>query len=122
MHLLLSLLVKHLDHKNVVQQPEILLDIVTVTTSLAEHAKVEPSVALLGAVGDIMKHWRKTIPCSLDDSKLGASVVKNNNNFHELIDKCLVQLANKVLNYCPSSKIILIIFIYSFGGDSFLWL
>ena len=108
---------KHLDHKNVVQQPEILLEILKVTTSLAEHAKVEPSVALLGAVGDVMKHLRKSMQFSLDDSKLGASVVKNNNGFHELIDECLVQLANKVLNCCPSSKIILVIFVLLLGNS-----
>ncbi|KAK9682989.1 hypothetical protein RND81_10G111100 [Saponaria officinalis] len=95
-HFLLSILVKHLDHKNVLKQPEMQLDIVEVTTSLAEQAEVEPSVSLIGAVSDIMRHLRKCIHCSIDDSNLGADIIKFNRRFQELVDECLVQLAKKV--------------------------
>lgn len=87
---------KHLDHKNVLKRPEMQLDIFEVTTSLAEQAAVEPSVSLLGAVSDVMRHLRKSIHSSLDDSKLGAEVIKYNRRFRELVDECLVQLAQKV--------------------------
>ncbi|KAH9678994.1 hypothetical protein KPL71_025927 [Citrus sinensis] len=50
------------------------LEIVDVTTSLIEHTKVEPSVAIIGAVTDVMRHLRKSIHCSLDDANLGADV------------------------------------------------
>ncbi|KAL9232569.1 hypothetical protein vseg_007668 [Gypsophila vaccaria] len=95
-HFLLSILVKHLDHKNVLKQPEMQLDIVEVTTSLAEQAEVEPSVSILGAVSDIMRHLRKSIHCSIDDSNLGADIIKFNRRFQELVDDCLVQLTRKV--------------------------
>lgn len=95
-HYLLTLLVKHLDHKNVLKRPDMQLDIVEVTTSLARHVKVEPSVALLGAVSDVMRHWRRSIHGSLDDANLGADTIKYNRRFQELVDECLVQLANKV--------------------------
>ena len=48
------LLVKHLDLKNVLKKPNMQLDIVKVTTSLARHAKVESSVARIGAVSDVI--------------------------------------------------------------------
>ncbi|EXB52895.1 hypothetical protein L484_004959 [Morus notabilis] len=94
-HVLLSILVKHLDHKNVLKQPNMQLDIVQVTTFLAQQAKVEPSVAIIGAVSDIMRHLRKSIHCSLDDENLGEDVIKWNKSFGEVVDKCLVQLSYK---------------------------
>lgn len=73
------------------------IDIVEVTTFLAQHAKVEPSVAIIGAVSDVMRHLRKSIHCSLDDANLGADVIKWNRKFQEVVDECLVQLSLKVL-------------------------
>lgn len=95
-HCLLAILIKHLDHKNVLKQPNMQLDIVNVTTSLAEHTTDKPSVAMIGAVSDIMRHFRKSIHCSLDDADLGADIIKWNRDFREAVDKCLVQLASKV--------------------------
>ncbi|GAB4851611.1 hypothetical protein Ancab_031013 [Ancistrocladus abbreviatus] len=105
-HFLLSALVKHLDHKNVLKKPDMQFDILEVTTSLAKLAKVEPSVALLGAVGDVMRHLRKSIHLTLDDAELGADVVKWNKRFREVVDECLLQLANKVGNGGPILDII----------------
>ncbi|KAH9648245.1 hypothetical protein KPL70_025516 [Citrus sinensis] len=87
---------QHLDHKNVLKKPNMQLEIVDVTTSLIEHTKVEPSVAIIGAVTDVMRHLRKSIHCSLDDANLGSDVIKFNRNFRESVDKCLVQLSYKV--------------------------
>ncbi|XVF07235.1 hypothetical protein REPUB_Repub06bG0121300 [Reevesia pubescens] len=95
-HFLLSVLVKHLDHKNVLKQPDMQLQIVEVTTSLAQQSKVEPSLAILGAVSDVMRHLRKSIHCSLDDATMEAEIINWNTNFKEAVDNCLVQLSQKV--------------------------
>ncbi|OVA19391.1 hypothetical protein BVC80_9055g12 [Macleaya cordata] len=95
-HLLLSILIKHLDHKNVIKQPDMQLDIVEVTTSLAQYSKVQASIAIIGTVSDLMRHLRKSMYCSLDDSNLGADIIKWNRKFQEAVDKCLVQIVNKV--------------------------
>ncbi|KAI9162132.1 hypothetical protein LWI28_024165 [Acer negundo] len=95
-HSLLSILIKHLDHKNVLKQPNMQLDIMEVTTSLAQQAKVEPSVAIIGAVSAVMRHLRKSIHCSIDDENLGVDVIKWNRSFREAVDKCLVELCSKV--------------------------
>jgi hypothetical protein len=87
------------------------LDIVEVTTALAEHAKVDPSLAIIGAVSDVMRHLRKSIHCSLDDANLGAEIKNWNKNFREVVDKCLTELAYKVtlisisfyLTWCDAS-------------------
>ncbi|KAJ6316656.1 hypothetical protein OIU78_019857 [Salix suchowensis] len=95
-HVLLSILIKHLDHKNVLKEPSMQLDIVKVTTALAQHAKVNPSVAIIGAVSDAMRHLRKSIHCSLDDANLGAEIKNWNKNLREVVDKCLTELVYKV--------------------------
>ncbi|KAM3280808.1 protein SEMI-ROLLED LEAF 2 isoform X1 [Capsicum chacoense] len=95
-HLLLSILVKHLDHKNVLKQPEMQLDIVQVVTSLAQTTKIHHSMALVIAITDIMRHLRKSIHHTLDDAKMGAELIKWNRLFQESVDECLVELSNKV--------------------------
>ena len=100
---MLSILVKHLDHKNVLKQPKIQLDIVQVTSSLAQDAKVNPSVAMIGALSDVMRHMRKSIHCSLDDVNLGADIINWNRSFREVVDDCLVQLSHKVVIIFQSS-------------------
>ncbi|KAM2497717.1 hypothetical protein PS1_040061 [Malus domestica] len=95
-HFMLSILIKHLDHKNVLKNPNMQLDIVDVATSLAREAKVQSSVAIIGALSDMMRHLRKSIHCSLDDSNLGAEVIEWNRKFRAAVDECLVQLTHKV--------------------------
>lgn len=96
-HFILSILIKHLDHKNVLKNPNMQLDIVDVATSLTREAKVQSSVAIIGALSDMMRHLRKSIHCSLDDSNLGAEIIEWNRNFRAAVDECLVQLTHKVI-------------------------
>ncbi|KAG8371940.1 hypothetical protein BUALT_Bualt12G0015000 [Buddleja alternifolia] len=95
-HFLLSILVKHLDHKNVLKQPDMQLDIVQVVTALARLTKSQSSVAIVSAVSDVMRHLRKSIHCSLDDANLGEKLINWNKQFREAVDECLVELSQKV--------------------------
>ncbi|XP_047338812.1 protein SEMI-ROLLED LEAF 2-like isoform X2 [Impatiens glandulifera] len=95
-HFLLSTLIKHLDHKNVLKNQEMQLHIVDVATSLARETKVQASVTILGACSDVMRHLRKSIHCSLDDSDLGSEVIQWNSRYKSAVDDCLVNLLNKV--------------------------
>ncbi|KAL9280173.1 unnamed protein product [Arabidopsis thaliana] len=95
-HFLLSILIKHLDHKNVLKKPRMQLDIVYVATALAQQTKVLPSVAIIGALSDMIRHLRKSIHCSLDDSNLGNEMIQYNLKFEAAVEQCLVQLSQKV--------------------------
>ncbi|KAK4432124.1 protein SEMI-ROLLED LEAF 2 [Sesamum alatum] len=95
-HFLLSILIKHLDHKNVLKQPDMQLDIVEVVTALVRLTKVQSSVAIVSAVSDIMRHLRKSIHYTLDDANLGSEVIKWNRKFHQVVDECLTELSSKV--------------------------
>ncbi|KAI9116280.1 hypothetical protein K1719_012447 [Acacia pycnantha] len=95
-HFLLSILVKHLDHKNVLKDPNMQLDIVDVITRLAKQTKVQQSIAIIGALSDMMRHLRKSIHCSVDDSNLGAEVIRWNQKYRQEVDECLAQLSLKI--------------------------
>ncbi|XP_073067121.1 protein SEMI-ROLLED LEAF 2-like isoform X2 [Primulina eburnea] len=90
-HLLLSLLVKHLDHKSVLKQPGMQLDIVEVVIALTRLTKIQSSIAIVSAVSDVMRHLRKSIHYSLEDDS-----IKWNRKFHEAVDECLSELSSKV--------------------------
>ncbi|KAL7120524.1 hypothetical protein ACP275_02G128100 [Erythranthe tilingii] len=72
------------------------IDIVQVAISLAQVTKAQTSVKIVGAFSDMMRHLRKSIHCSLDDSVLGDEIIQWNRKFHAVIDECLVQLSHKV--------------------------
>ncbi|XP_058225278.1 protein SEMI-ROLLED LEAF 2-like isoform X1 [Rhododendron vialii] len=95
-HFLLSTLIKHLDHKNVLRDPNMQVHIIDIATCLAQETRVQPSVTILGAYSDMMRHLRKSIHCSLDDSNLGTEIIQWNRKFGEAVDQCLIQLSRKV--------------------------
>uniref|UniRef100_M4CKB8 Uncharacterized protein n=1 Tax=Brassica campestris TaxID=3711 RepID=M4CKB8_BRACM len=95
-HFILSMLIKHLDHKSVLKQPSMQLNILEVTSSLAENAKVEHSAAIVSAISDITRHLRKCMHSSLHEANLGTEVANCNRMVSVAIDKCLIQLTKKV--------------------------
>ncbi|KAK9138820.1 hypothetical protein Sjap_009414 [Stephania japonica] len=95
-HLLLSILVKHLDHKNVAKRPNVQVDIVDVATELAKRANLHASVACTGSIIDLMKHLRKCMQCSAEASSNDVSTITQNASLHSSLEKCLLQLSSKV--------------------------
>lgn len=93
------MLIKHLDHKSVLKQPSMQVNILEVTTSLAENAKSEHSAAIVSAISDIMRHLRKCMHSSLDEANLGPEAANDNRMVSVALDKCLVQLTKKVYYY-----------------------
>jgi len=77
------------------------LDIVGVITHLAKETRVQQSVAIIGALSDMMRHLRKSIHCSLDDSNLGSEIIQWNQKYRTEVDECLVQLTIKVKTNSP---------------------
>ncbi|XP_017975182.1 PREDICTED: protein EFR3 homolog B isoform X3 [Theobroma cacao] len=100
-HLLLAILVKHMEHKNVAKQPDIQVNIVNVITQLAQNAKPQPSVAIIGAITDLMKHLRKCLQNSSELSSSGDDIDKCNTDLQLGLEKCISQLSNKVGDVGP---------------------
>ncbi|WJX69686.1 hypothetical protein P8452_53895 [Trifolium repens] len=95
-HLLLSILVKHLDHKNVTKKPILQIDIINITTQVAHNVKQQASVALIGAISDLIKHLRKCLQNSAEASDIGNDAYKFNTKLQSAIEMCILQLSNKV--------------------------
>lgn len=90
------MLIKHLDHKSVLKHPSMQLNILEVTSSLSENAKVEHSAAIVSAISDLMRHLRKCMHSSLDEANIGTDAANCIRMVSVAVDKCLVQLTKKV--------------------------
>ncbi|KAJ1424451.1 Armadillo-type fold [Sesbania bispinosa] len=100
-HLLLSILVKHLDHKNVAKKPNLQIDIINTTTQLAQNVKQQASVAITGAISDLIKHLRKCLQNSAEASSIGNDAYKFNAELQSALEMCILQLSNKVGDVGP---------------------
>ena len=85
------MLVKHLEHKNVSNQPDMILDIIEVTAHLAENSKAQSSTAIMAAISDMVKHLGK----SMQDGSLGGEN-KWNDSYQKGVDECIIQMSRKV--------------------------
>lgn len=100
-HLLLSLIVKHLDHKNVAKQPDMQIDILHIASRLARDVKLQASLAIVTAISDLMRHLRKCLQCSVETSSQGNDTNKWNSALHSALEECLLELTNKVGDVGP---------------------
>lgn len=82
------------------------IEIVEVASSLSKATKAQPSLTIVGAFSDMMRHLRKSILCSVDDSELGEEVIQWNRKFYTAVDECLVQMSQKVKFMLLSSKVL----------------
>ncbi|KAI3932854.1 hypothetical protein MKX01_031836 [Papaver californicum] len=100
-NLLVSILVKHLDHKNVTKKPRMQVNIVNVTTQLAQNAKLRPSIATVGAISDLVKHLRKCMQCSAEAAIQGDNTDRSNISLQSALEECLTVFTNKVGDVGP---------------------
>ncbi|MED6160367.1 hypothetical protein PIB30_050822 [Stylosanthes scabra] len=100
-HLLLPILVKHLDHKNVAKQPILKTNIVNTITQLAQNLKQQASVATIGAISDLVKHLRRCLHNSAEASCIGNDGYKLNAELQSALEKCILQLSKKVGDVGP---------------------
>ncbi|KAF1886804.1 hypothetical protein Lal_00046041 [Lupinus albus] len=100
-HILLSILVKHLDNKNITKQPVLQIHIINTVTQLAQNVKQQASVAIIGAISDLIKHLRKCLQNSAEASSVGNNVYKINTELQSALEMCILQLSNKVGDVGP---------------------
>lgn len=91
----LSILVKHLEHKNVGKQHSMQIDIVNVATQIAENVKPQYSVAIIGALADLMKHLRKCIQHSVEASN-PEDGLNISSDLQFALENCISKLSHKV--------------------------
>ncbi|KAJ3708184.1 hypothetical protein LUZ61_011889 [Rhynchospora tenuis] len=93
-HLLLSITVKHLDHKSVAKRPLLQVNILKVANKLAQQVKLLASVHIISAIGDLVRHMRKCMLCAIEASEDDDSMP--NSDLHSALEACLLRLTKKV--------------------------
>ncbi|KAL8263632.1 hypothetical protein R6Q59_021762 [Mikania micrantha] len=100
-HLLLSVLVKHLDHKDVTKQPVMQMHIANVATQLSLYVKQQVSGAIVGAITDLIKHLRK---CLQNLSEPLSPRVGSDSSYMDLqraLENCISSLSHKAGDVGP---------------------
>ncbi|KAI3804431.1 hypothetical protein L1987_25969 [Smallanthus sonchifolius] len=100
-HLLLSVLVKHLDHKDVIKLPVMQMHIANVATQLSQYAKQQVSGAIVGAITDLIKHLRK---CLQNLSEPLSPRLRSDSSYMDLqcaLENCISSLSLKVGDVGP---------------------
>lgn len=95
-HLILSILVKHLDHKGILKQANMQIYVVKVATELVQSAKQYASAAIIGAMSDLMKHLRK---CMLHSAE--ASNLPDKSDLQNTLESCISHFSQKVGDVGP---------------------
>ena len=93
--MLVSSLIKHLDHKNVTKQQGIQVNMVKVATCLVVHAKQGASGAMTAVIAELIKHLRKCLQ-NAAESDLSADETKQNSELQHALENCIAELSNKV--------------------------
>lgn len=94
--LFLPMLVRHLDHKAVADQPAMKANIVGIISNLASHSKAKPTLADIGAMSDLLKHLRKSIQFILESSGTGGYHVEDHRSLQTALEDCLTGIVKRV--------------------------
>ncbi|CAH8354406.1 unnamed protein product [Eruca vesicaria subsp. sativa] len=94
-YVLVSSLIKHLDHKNVMKQQGLQVNMVNVATCLVLHAKQQASSAMTAVIAELIKHLRKCLQ-NAAESDLSADETKQTSELQHALENCIAELSNKV--------------------------
>lgn len=93
--MLVSSLIKHLDHKNVMKQQSLQLSMVNVASCLVLHSKQQASGAMTAVIADLIKHLRKCLQ-NAAESDVSADEMELNSELQLALENCISELSNKV--------------------------
>ncbi|CAL5208665.1 unnamed protein product [Lathyrus oleraceus] len=96
---ILASVIHHLDHKNVMNDPQLKSYVVQVATSLAMQIRSGRRLAEIGFVGDLCRHLRKSFQASSEF--VGEQELNLNISLQSSIENCLLEIANGVIDAQP---------------------
>ncbi|ESW16997.1 hypothetical protein PHAVU_007G201500 [Phaseolus vulgaris] len=96
---ILASVIHHLDHKNVMNDPQLKTCVVQVATSLAMQIRSGRGLAEVGFVGDLCRHLRKSLQASSEF--VGEQELNLNISLQNSIEDCLLEIANGVTDAQP---------------------
>lgn len=93
--LVLTYVIRHLDHKNVSHDPELKSYSVQVATALARQIRSGAMLAEIGFVSDLCRHLRKSLQATLQS--VGEQESNLNVMLQNSIEDCLLEIAKRVI-------------------------
>ncbi|KAJ0979921.1 hypothetical protein J5N97_015395 [Dioscorea zingiberensis] len=97
--LILAAIIRHLDHKNVVHDPQTKSDIVLAATSLVRQLRSQEVVLEVGVVSNLCRHLRKSLQATIES--VGLQQSDCNASLQNSIEDCLLEIAKGVGDACP---------------------
>lgn len=92
--LFLPMLVRHLDHKDVANEPSMKANIVEIIGILARLSKAKPRIADIGAMSDLLRHLRKSLQFIVESSN--GHLTEDYQNLQTALEDCLTELVKRV--------------------------
>ena len=93
--LVLTYVIRHLDHKNISHDPELKSYAVQVATALARQIRSGAMLAEIGFVSDLCRHLRKSLQATLQS--VGEQESNLNVMLQNSIEDCLLEIAKRVI-------------------------
>jgi lysyl-tRNA synthetase class I len=94
--LILTAVIRHLDHKNISHDPQTKSDIIQTATSLARQLRSRGITAELVVAADLCKHLRKTLEALESGS---VEELNLNESLRKFLEDCLMEVVRGV---CPA--------------------
>ena len=107
--LILTAVIRHLDHKNVLHDPQTKSDIIQTATTLARQLRSRGIAAELVVAGDLCKHLRKTLEAVESGS---VEEMNLNESLQNFLEDCLMEVVRGVCLALVLSLCITIYYIY----------
>ncbi|XP_078160554.1 protein SEMI-ROLLED LEAF 2 [Carex rostrata] len=98
--LLLSTVIRHLDHKNVVNNPQMKADIIQSATSLVCQLRSRGVVAEIGVVSDLCRHLRKCLE-AIGQNGSGIEESNWNESLQNSVEDCLLEIVKGMTDVRP---------------------
>ncbi|KAL9255437.1 SEMI-ROLLED LEAF 2-like protein [Drosera capensis] len=105
--LVLSSVVRHLDHKNVSRDPLMKSYVVQVSGVLAQQIRVEAALVDAGSIGDLCRHMRKSLQATA--APIGSEETNLNVQLQNAIEACLIEIVKGIKDARPLHDLMVII-------------
>ncbi|KAL3676460.1 hypothetical protein R1sor_026408 [Riccia sorocarpa] len=100
--LFLPVLVRHLDHKAVMDQPALKANVVEVIGTLRRQSKAKATVTDVASMSDLLKHLRKSLLFSRDASSFShRHILEDHKALQLALEDALTEFAKKVVDAGP---------------------
>lgn len=106
--LILAAVIRHLDHKNVANDPGMKSDIIQIGSALAQQLRSQDAVTEIGVVSDLCRHLRKSLQATVE--VVGKQESDWNASLQNSIEDCMLEIVKGVRS--STTKFIVFLKIY----------